>query len=194
MSFCVSRPRFGTLPSEFEKDNVSVVRLSSRTFSLGGLGIGGPATGLVNVVVVGAALFGRKIKLKPRPAKSPWKLDKTPNGGVGVGVMRLGSSGGNGLTSSNRKLVGRTMVGVLSDISWSPLRARRVDKELGTLMSRAISIRFQLQLPIVVIYAIRLCIFGSTPFYHRPSGCLSHILTVETRSFPLPCSLPNLVG
>ncbi len=71
MSFCVSRPRLGTLPSAFENDNVSVVRLSSRTFSFGGVGIGGPGMGLGNVVQFGAPLFGRKIILKPRPAKSP---------------------------------------------------------------------------------------------------------------------------
>jgi hypothetical protein len=36
-----SRPRLGTFPSGPEKNRVSFVRLSSRTFSLGGVGEGG---------------------------------------------------------------------------------------------------------------------------------------------------------
>src|SRR5277367_2492688 len=89
MSFCVSSPRLGTLPREVEKHSVSVVRLSSRTLWLGGLG-GGGWTGLGNVVVVGGPLLGRKIKLKPVPAKFPVKFASTPSDGGGVAVGSFG--------------------------------------------------------------------------------------------------------
>lgn len=83
MSPCASSPRLGMLPSGLEKDNVSVVRFSSSTFSLGGVG-GGGLTGLGKVVPVGGPLFGRNMRLKPVPAKVPVKLDSTPSGGAGV--------------------------------------------------------------------------------------------------------------
>lgn len=83
MSFCASSPRLGTLPRGLEKDNVSVVRLSSRRFSLGGVG-GGGLTGLGNVVPLGGPLFGRNIKLKPDPVKVPVKFVSTPSGTAGV--------------------------------------------------------------------------------------------------------------
>ncbi len=84
MSCWPSSPRLGTLPRALEKDSVSVVRFSSRTFSFGGVG-GGGLTGLGNVVPLGP-LFGRKIVLKPVPAKVPSKLASTPSGGAGMGV------------------------------------------------------------------------------------------------------------
>ena len=83
MSFCPSSPRLGTLPRALEKDSVSVVRLSSRTLSLGAVG-GGGLTGLGKVVPLGGPLFGRNIKLKPVPAKVPVKFASTPSGGDGV--------------------------------------------------------------------------------------------------------------
>ena len=90
MSFCFSSPRFGTLPREGENERVSVVRLSSRTFSLGGLG-GAGETGLGNVVVVGGPLLGRKIRLNPVPAKFPLKFAKTPReAGAGEGLLGVG--------------------------------------------------------------------------------------------------------
>src|SRR5271168_1319233 len=95
MSVCFSSPRLGTLPRELENDSVSVVRLSSRTFSLGGVG-GGGLTGLGNVVW---PLLGRKIKLKPDPAKVPVKFDRTPSGACvlcGIGLI----SGRRGLVGS----------------------------------------------------------------------------------------------
>ena len=93
MSFCASSPRLGTLPRVLWKDSVSVVRLSSRTFSLGGVG-GGGLTGLGNVVPLGGPLFGRNIKLKPVPAKVPVNFASTPSGaaGVAVGSFLCGSS------------------------------------------------------------------------------------------------------
>lgn len=84
MSFCFSRPRLGTFPRDGENVSVSVVKLSSRTFSLGGVGAGGEM-GLGKVVVVGGPLLGRKIRLKPVPAKVPLKFDKTPKGGEAGG-------------------------------------------------------------------------------------------------------------
>lgn len=83
ISPCASSPRLGTLPRGLEKDSVSVVRLSSRVFSLGGVGAGG-LIGLGNVVPLGGPLFGRKIVLKPVPAKVPVKFDSTPSGGGGA--------------------------------------------------------------------------------------------------------------
>jgi hypothetical protein len=93
MSFCVSSPRLGTLPRESENVRVSVVRLSSRTFSLGGVG-GAGVTGLGKVVVVGGPLLGRKIVLKPVPANCPVKFARTPSGDdvVTVGVEAGASS------------------------------------------------------------------------------------------------------
>lgn len=52
-------------------------------FSLGGVGAGG-LIGLGNVVPLGGPLFGRKIVLKPVPAKVPVKFDSTPSGGGGA--------------------------------------------------------------------------------------------------------------
>jgi len=63
-------------PNGCKKDSVSVVRLSSSTFWLGGSG-GVGWTGLGNGVVA-CALLGRKIRLKPVPAKSPVKFSKHP--------------------------------------------------------------------------------------------------------------------
>jgi len=81
MSVCLASPRLGILPRGGENESVSVIKFSSRTFSLGVVG-GGGKTGLGNVVVVGGPLLGRKIKLKPVPAKVPLKFTKTPNGGA----------------------------------------------------------------------------------------------------------------
>src|SRR5579863_2595419 len=108
MSFWDSRPRLGTLPSDDENDSVSLVRFSSRTFSLGGVG-GVGVTGFGNVVVVGAALLGRKIMLKPDPENVPVKCDRTPSGGGGGDGRRIGviSSIWN---ASGSKMWGRTMV------------------------------------------------------------------------------------
>src|SRR5277367_1483893 len=108
MSFCVSSPRLGTLPREVEKHSVSVVRLSSRTLWLGGVG-GGGETGLGNVVVVGGPLLGRKIKLKPVPAKFPVKFVSTPSGGCGVAVGGFGFEWYLPSTSWILKSCGRVM-------------------------------------------------------------------------------------
>ena len=81
MSFCLASPRFGILPRGGENESVSVVKFNIRTFSLGVVG-GGGKTGLGNVVVVGGPLLGRKIRLKPVPAKVPLKFSKTPSGGA----------------------------------------------------------------------------------------------------------------
>jgi hypothetical protein len=62
-----------------EKHNVSVVRFSSSTFSLGGIG-GAGVTGLGKVVVVGAPEFGLNMVFRPFPANSPVKLLNTPSG------------------------------------------------------------------------------------------------------------------
>jgi len=53
------------------------VRFNSNTCSLGGVGAAG-VIALGKEVVVGAALFGRKIELKPAPANVPLKLANTP--------------------------------------------------------------------------------------------------------------------
>jgi hypothetical protein len=98
MSFCFSSPRLGTLPREGENERVSVVRLSSRTFSLGGVG-GAGATGLGNVVVVGGPLLGLKIRLKPVPAKFPLKFAKTPREAAAEGGL-LGMGLGSNLSST----------------------------------------------------------------------------------------------
>lgn len=82
MSPCPARPRLGMLPRGAEKDNVSLVRLSSSTLSLGTCG-GGGLTGFGKVVPCGGPLFGRNIRLKPLPAKVPVKFDSTPSGGGG---------------------------------------------------------------------------------------------------------------
>ena len=87
----------GTLPRGLEKVSVSVVRLSSRTFSLGTAG-GAGVTGLGNVVVVGGPLLGRKIKLKPVPANSPVKFARTPSGGDEV-TAKSGLDFGSSLSS-----------------------------------------------------------------------------------------------
>src|SRR5208337_1665170 len=99
MSFWASNPRLGTLPSALENVRVSVVRLSSRTFSLGGWG-GGGATGLGKVVVVGGPLLGRKIVLKPVPPNSPMKCERTPSGGGAAAARAARAS----LISSKTKL------------------------------------------------------------------------------------------
>src|SRR5271154_394942 len=91
MSFCGLSPRLGTLPRELEKDSVSVVRLSSRTF-----------------VVVGV-LLGRKIVLKPVPAKFPVKFVSTPSGGCGVAVGGFGFEWYLPSTSWILKSCGRVM-------------------------------------------------------------------------------------
>src|SRR5580658_2156185 len=96
MSFWPSSPRLGTLPSGVENVNVSVVRFSSSTFSLGGIG-GAGETGLGNWVVVGAPELGRKIVLNPFPANSPVKLDSTPSGAV---VAAAGEEAATGLARS----------------------------------------------------------------------------------------------
>src|SRR4051794_20430505 len=92
MSFCVLKPRLGTLPRGAEKVSSSFVRFNSRTATLGGAG-GAGSTGLVKVVVVGATLFGRKMVFKPGPVNDPVKLAKIPRGG-------RGSSFGGGGTGS----------------------------------------------------------------------------------------------
>lgn len=78
MSPCANNPRLGTLPRASAKASVSAVRLSSRTLS------GGPCAGLFGNVVGVAELCGRKMVLKPFPAKVPLKLSNTSSGGAGV--------------------------------------------------------------------------------------------------------------
>ena len=78
MSPCANNPRLGTLPRESANVSVSVVRLSSRTLSVG------PCVGLFGNVVGVVELCGRKIVLNPFPAKVPLKLSNTSSGGTGV--------------------------------------------------------------------------------------------------------------
>src|SRR5580658_45246 len=112
MSFWDSRPRLGTFPSEAEKVRVSLVRLSSRTFSLGGVG-GVGVTAFGKVVVVGAALLGRKIVLKPVPAKVPVKFERTPSGAV----VTTGDLLGTDLISLIWNPVGSEIVGCVIVVS-----------------------------------------------------------------------------
>ena len=77
MSPCADNPRLGTLPRASAKVRVSVVRLSSKTLSVG------PCVGLGNVVGV-AELCGRKIVLNPFPTNVPWKFSNTRSRGAGV--------------------------------------------------------------------------------------------------------------
>ena len=81
ISPCLDSPRLGTLPRASAKASVSVVRLTSRTLSVS------PCVGFwLNVVGV-ASLCGRKIVLRPFPAKVPLKLSNTSRGGAGaVGI------------------------------------------------------------------------------------------------------------
>ena len=78
ISPCSENPRLGTLPRGSAKASVSVVRLISRTLS------GTPCVGFTGNVVGVAVLCGRKIVLRPFPAKVPLKLSNTRRGGGGV--------------------------------------------------------------------------------------------------------------
>lgn len=80
MSVCLASPRFGIAPRGGPNVSFSVTKFNSRTLSLLTIGIAG-MIGLGNVVVVGGPLLGRKIRLKPVPAKVPLKFSRTPNGG-----------------------------------------------------------------------------------------------------------------
>src|ERR1035438_9559905 len=98
ISFCGTVPRLGTSPRLLENESVSAVRLSSRTLSLLGNGIGSGGE---------LGLLGRKMVLKPLPAKSPANAESGPSGGgtgVGAGLVWSGRS------SPKKKSLGRLMV------------------------------------------------------------------------------------
>src|SRR5580692_8879187 len=97
-----SEPRFGTDPRPGENERVSEVRLSSRTLSEVGTGMGSG---------VGVAGFcGRKIVLKPLPVKVPAKPASAPSvGGASLGAAAaIAAPGGTVGTSWILKLLGTT--------------------------------------------------------------------------------------